>query len=130
MFNQRLSVGILPMSFLLFSLLSAHAWSQTRVVWINQPVSARPVRYVGTCPARIRLTARLALYRPGVLFYHLQSNLRVSGPVFHLPFTTAVPRSVASIWVLPRSGNYWARIAMTSPVIAFSNYVHVQVVCR
>ncbi len=93
-------------------------------------LAASPLRYQGACPAQIRLTATLVASRAGTLFYRLQYGGRPLGPVYRLQFDAAGQRTFTTVWTLPRAGAYWARIAITSPIVAYSNVVTVQSACH
>ncbi|HUX68165.1 MAG TPA: kelch repeat-containing protein [Terriglobales bacterium] len=91
---------------------------------------AAATAYRGRCPARIPLVATLGLNAPGAVFYRMQHSGEPLGPVYRLNFAAAGKQTAGDGWVIQRSGSYWARIAVSSPGILYSNVVTVQVVCQ
>lgn len=89
-----------------------------------------PARYVGPCPAKFRLTLTLSASHAEVMFYRVQFGGAPASPLYRLPFTQAGQQTVVMPWTVTRPGYAWAKIAVTSPIIAFSNLAGVEAFCH
>ncbi len=117
-----------------FLMMASQVISAQAAQHISATLSANPVKYAGSCPAKITFKGRISASEPGRVQYKFIRSDGANAPVQTINFTKAGSKSVSTTWTLGGASlpsySGWEAIQIVYPYSMQSNKAHFQVRCK